>query len=141
MSFFWKYWHKYKSVVAYLFWGVVTTILSIAVFMGCIAIGWNYQIGNVLGWIAAVSVAYITNKLWVFYSPFLGTKETLSEVSRFFFYRIITLIMDVVITYIGISFLKWDAFLVKVLDNIVVIVINYVFSKWLIFKRKKNEKF
>ena len=137
MSFFCKCWHKYKSVVAYLSWGVVTTILSIAVFMGCIAIGWNYQIGNVLGWIAAVSVAYITNKLWVFYSPFLGAKETLSEVGRFFFYRIVTLIMDVVITYIGISLLKWDAFLVKVLDNVIIIAFNYVFSKLLIFNKGK----
>ena len=58
-----------KAVIAYLFWGVVTTILNIGIFMLVVKIGINYQVGNVLGWLAAVTVSYFTNKVWVFFNP------------------------------------------------------------------------
>lgn len=136
-----KLWTKYKHIIAYLFWGVITTILNIAIFMGCVHIGINYQIGNLLGWIVAVLVAYITNKIWVFYSPYLGWKETIREMGSFFFYRLVTLVMDVIITYVGISLLKWDTLIVKIIDNIIVIMFNYIFSKLIIFKGKQNGTF
>ncbi|KRK09660.1 GtcA family membrane protein [Ligilactobacillus pobuzihii E100301 = KCTC 13174] len=127
---------KYKSVIAYLFWGVVTTIINIGVFMIWIYFGGNYQVGNVVAWILTVLVAYFSNKFWVFGSSYQGLKATISEMLSFFFFRGITLIMDIVITYVGISLLNWDSFLVKVLDNIFVVISNYVFSKLYIFKQK-----
>jgi len=127
---------KYKSVIAYLFWGVVTTIINIGVFMIWIHFGENYQVGNVVAWILTVLVAYFSNKFWVFGSSYQGLKAMISEMLSFFFFRGITLIMDIAITYVGISLLNWDSFLVKVLDNIIVVISNYVFSKLYIFKQK-----
>ena len=127
---------KYKSVIAYLFWGVVTTIINIGVFMMWIHFGGNYQVGNVVAWILTVLVAYFSNKFWVFGSSYQGLKAMISEMLSFFFFRGITLIMDIAITYVGISLLNWDSFLVKVLDNVLVVVSNYVFSKLYIFKKK-----
>lgn len=128
-----------KAVIAYLFWGVVTTILNIGIFMLVVKIGINYQVGNVLGWLAAVTVSYFTNKVWVFYSKYMGLKNTIKEMGRFFFYRIVTLVMDFVITFIGISLLGINSFIVKVVDNVVVVVCNYIFSKLLIFKKGNQD--
>lgn len=128
-----------KAVIAYLFWGVVTTILNIGIFMLVVKIGINYQVGNVLGWLAAVTVSYFTNKVWVFYSKYMELKNTIKEMGRFFFYRIVTLVMDFVITFIGISLLGINSFIVKVVDNVVVVVCNYIFSKLLIFKKDNQD--
>ena len=69
----------------------------------------------------------------------MGLKNTIKEMGRFFFYRIVTLVMDFVITFIGISLLGINSFIVKVVDNVVVVVCNYIFSKLLIFKKDNQD--
>lgn len=128
--------NKYKTVILYLFWGVVTTILNIGIFMFAVKLGINYQIGNVLGWFVAVTVAYFTNKVWVFYSEYMGWRKTIGEMGRFFFYRVVTLIIDVIITFIGITLLNMNVLLVKLIDNVIVVISNYIFSKLLVFGEK-----
>ncbi|MDN7145510.1 GtrA family protein [Liquorilactobacillus mali] len=126
---------KYKQVIAYLFWGGTTTVVNIGIFELWHLQGLNYQIGNVIAWFVSVLVAYISNKLWVFKTPFGSFKDVSRESSSFFFYRSITLLMDIVITWVGISLLGWNSLLVKIIDNVIVVVANYFFSKWYIFKK------
>lgn len=136
-------WEKYKHITAYLFWGVVTTVINLAVFQILSSgIHWNYQLANVIAWFVSVLVAYFTNKVWVFGSHYTTVSDFLVEMLRFFFYRALTLVIDIVITFIGISVLGFKdpmgQFIVKVIDNVIVIIANYVFSKWLIFKDNKQ---
>lgn len=136
-------WEKYKHIIAYLFWGVVTTVINLAVFQILSSgIHWNYQLANVIAWFVSVLVAYFTNKVWVFGSHYTTVSDFLVEMLRFFFYRALTLVIDIVITFIGISVLGFKnpmgQFIVKVIDNVIVIIANYVFSKWLIFKDNKQ---
>lgn len=136
-------WEKYKHIIAYLFWGVVTTVINLAVFQILSSgIHWNYQLANVIAWFVSVLVAYFTNKVWVFGSHYTTVSYFLVEMLRFFFYRALTLVIDIVITFIGISVLGFKdpmgQFIVKVIDNVIVIIANYVFSKWLIFKDNKQ---
>lgn len=136
-------WEKYKHIIAYLFWGVVTTVINLAVFQILSSgIHWNYQLANVIVWFVSVLVAYFTNKVWVFGSHYTTVSDFLVEMLRFFFYRALTLVIDIVITFIGISVLGFKdpmgQFIVKVIDNVIVIIANYVFSKWLIFKDNKQ---
>ena len=136
-------WEKYKHIIAYLFWGVVTTVINLAVFQVLSSgIHWNYQLANVIAWFVSVLVAYFTNKVWVFGSHYTTVSDFLVEMLRFFFYRALTLVIDIVITFIGISVLGFKdpmgKFIVKVIDNVIVIIANYVFSKWLIFKDNKQ---
>ncbi|KRM91929.1 GtrA family protein [Liquorilactobacillus cacaonum] len=126
---------KYKQVIAYLFWGGATTVINIGIFEIWNMQGLNYQVGNVLAWFVSVLVAYISNKLWVFKTPLGNFNEALKESSSFFFYRSLTLLMDIVITWIGISILGWNSLIVKIIDNVIVILANYFFSKWYIFKK------
>lgn len=136
-------WEKYKHIIAYLFWGVVTTVINLAVFQILSSgIHWNYQLANVIAWFVSVLVAYFTNKVWVFGSHYTTVSDFLVEMLRFFFYRALTLVIDIVITFIGISVLGFKdpmgKFIVKVIDNVIVVIANYVFSKWLIFKDNKQ---
>ena len=136
-------WEKYKHIIAYLFWGVVTTVINLAVFQILSSgIHWNYQLANVIAWFVSVLVAYFTNKVWVFGSHYTTISDFLVELLRFFVYRALTLVIDIVITFIGISVLGFKdpmgQFIVKVIDNVIVIIANYVFSKWLIFKDNKQ---
>ena len=128
-------WNKYKSVIAYLFWGVVTTIVNIGVFQWLSSgIHWNYQ----LAWFVSVLVAYLTNKVWVFGSHYTTFRAFIVEFIKFYFYRALTLLIDIVFMYVGVTLLGFDSaiqqLVVKILDNVVVVIANYIFSKWLIFK-------
>lgn len=136
-------WEKYKHIIAYLFWGVVTTVVNLGVFQILSSgIHWNYEVATVIAWFVSVLVAYFTNKVWVFGSHYTTVSDFLVELLRFFFYRALTLVIDIIITFIGISVLGFKdpmgQFIVKVIDNVIVIVANYVFSKWLIFKDNKQ---
>lgn len=136
-------WSKYKSIIAYLFWGVVTTIVNLGVFQILSPVlHWNVSLSTVIAWFASVLVAYFTNKVWVFGSHYTTVHDFIIELLRFFFYRGLTLVIDLIITYIGINVLKFDTpiqqFIVKFVDNVVVVIANYIFSKWLIFKDNKN---
>lgn len=136
-------WNKYKSIISYLFWGVVTTIVNLGVFQILSPVlHWNVSLSTVIAWFASVLVAYFTNKVWVFGSHYTTIHDFIIELLRFFFYRGLTLVIDLIITYIGINVLKFDTpiqqFIVKFVDNVVVVIANYIFSKWLIFKDNKN---
>ena len=132
-------WNKYKSVIAYLFWGVVTTIVNIGVFQWLSSgIHWNYEVATVIAWFVSVLVAYLTNKVWVFGSHYTTFRAFIVEFIKFYFYRALTLLIDIVFMYVGVTLLGFDSaiqqLVVKILDNVVVVIANYIFSKWLIFK-------
>ncbi|KRM87807.1 GtrA family protein [Lacticaseibacillus thailandensis] len=129
---------KYKSIIAYLFWGVITTIVNIGVFMIWFQLGGNYQVGTVLAWFLSVLVAFFSNKVWVFNSHYGSFSDTLRELVSFFGARLVTLAMDMLITWIGISLLHWDALVVKILDNVIVVIANYVLSKLFVFRKSKD---
>lgn len=133
-------WHKYKSIIAYLFWGGVTTLINIGTFMLWIYFGGNYQIGTVIAWIITVLVAYFSNKVWVFGSSYISLADTVREMASFFSLRVITLLMELVITWFGISILVWNPLLVKIIDNLIVVLANYIFSKLFIFNRLDSRK-
>nr|WP_044010580.1 GtrA family protein [Paucilactobacillus wasatchensis] len=129
---------KYQSMIAYIFFGGVTTLVNLGVFAGLDGLHWNYQLANVIAWFLSVLVAYLTNKVWVFSSHYTTVKAFIVEFLEFYFFRALTLIIDIIILYIGISLLHWNALVVKLIDNVLVVIVNYVFSKWYIFKTVKK---
>lgn len=138
-----KLWQKYKSIIAYLFWGVVTTIINIGSYQIMSPVWhWNYEVSTVIAWFLSVLAAYFTNKVWVFGSHYTTVKAFVIEISSFFFYRGLTLLIDMAFMWVGVSVLglrsPLQQFIVKTLDNVVVIIANYIFSKWLIFKNNEN---
>lgn len=127
----------YSSQLLYLIFGVVTTIVNILVFAIGIRLGMGTTISNIIAWFLSVLVAYLTNRVWVFDSHAQGFKALATEVSVFFFYRIVTLGVDIAIVDFGVKILHGNPILWKIIDNVVVIILNYIFSKVFIFKNKK----
>lgn len=124
---------KYKEIINYLIFGGLTTLISIvtyALFAKVFHI--DYLISNVLSWIIAVLFAYITNKIFVFESK---SKKNIKEITSFFFFRVVSLIMEMVILYIFVDMLHIDDLVTKIIAQVIVIVSNYVFSKVFVFKK------
>ncbi len=124
--------NKYYEVLSYLFFGGCTTLVNILTFWVMRLLKVGVYTSNVVAWIVSVLFAFITNKLFVFESKGNALKEGIS----FFLFRLLSLVFDMGIMYLLIDVFKWNDLLSKVLANIFVIIINYVFSKLFIFKKR-----
>jgi len=128
---------KYKSFIAYAVFGVFTTIVNIVVYNVCYYnLELSNTLSNIIAWVLAVTFAYLTNKVWVFDSKSWKWEVLRREVTAFISCRLATGIMDLIIMFVCVDLLGWHAMLMKLLSNILVIILNYVFSKLVIFKKK-----
>lgn len=128
---------KYKSFVAYAVFGVFTTIVNIVTYNVCyVNLEFSNTISNIIAWVLAVTFAYLTNKVWVFDSKSWKWEALRREVPAFISCRLATGVMDLVIMFVAVDLLGWHAMLMKLLSNILVIILNYVFSKLVIFKKR-----
>lgn len=129
---------KHKSFILYVFFGVVTTLVNIITYYICTR-GMNLgrSASNVIAWILAVTVAYITNRIWVFDSKVRSAKGLIREIISFFSCRVLTGILDITIMYVFVDILDVYDLLMKVISNGLVIIINFIASKLIIFKNKE----
>lgn len=129
---------KYKDIILYGIFGVLTTIVNILSYY----ITYNLcSIPNIpstiIAWLLSVFFAFITNKIYVFNSKSWKKNIVLQECWKFFSCRIGTGILELIIMYLFVDILNFNGLLIKILVNILVIILNYVASKLLIFKTKK----
>lgn len=125
---------KIIEVIAYAFFGVCTTIVNILVFHVCTqVIGLFYMLSNVIAWVISVSFAFVTNKKYVFGSEDRSKETWFKEATKFFEARIMTGLLDMVLMYVLISLLTVEQNISKIIVNIIVIVANYIFSRFWIF--------
>ena len=127
---------KYKEVILYLIFGVGTTLVNIVVYYFCSRIGMETVISTVIAWVLSVLFAYVTNRKYVFESKAVGFVLILKEAASFFLCRLTTGLLDLAIMVICVDLLHFNDMVIKILSNIIVIIINYVISKLLIFKKK-----
>ena len=134
---------KYKEIINYLIFGVLTTVVSLVTYYICVftvldpdnAI--QLQSANVISWIISVAFAYITNRKFVFES---NEENKIKEATKFVTSRIATLLMDMVIMCVGVTTLKFNDKIMKLVSQVVVIVMNYILSKLIVFKKKSQSK-
>lgn len=125
---------KYEQLIAYAVFGVLTTLVNIVSFWGLENMaGWHYFWSNNLAWLLSVLFAFFTNKTYVFKSKYTTKTAFFKEMSAFFGARIASLVIDDLIMFVGISLLSANSMVVKILDQFIVIAMNYVLSK-IIFK-------
>ena len=124
----------HKEVLLYLFFGGLTTLISIASFaLFYSLLGINELIANVLSWILAVLFAFFTNRIWVFSAPTEGFADFARQMAAFFAGRLATLGVEELILLVFVTWLACNALVVKVIAQMVVIVLNYVISKYWVF--------
>ena len=132
---------KHKELILYVFFGGLTTVLNMAVYFICTrSLKMGLEISDVLAWIAGVLFAYVTNKLFVFQSRSWRGRAVLLEFTEFIGARILSLAVDVAFLEITVKVFHWWDAPMKILANVIVIVMNYVFSKLFIFKKKETTK-
>lgn len=130
-------WNKYKDLIPYGIFGVLTTVVNIAVYALCAKkLNMSTVLSTVIAWVAAVLFAYITNRKWVFHSTATGTKAIVTEMASFFACRLLTGVLDVGIMKLFVDVLHFNDVIIKAASNILVIIINYIASKLVIFKKK-----
>ena len=139
MKFLRKLFSRYKFIVAYLFFGVCSTVVNIAAYYVCahtlfLATG----LSTVVAWIFAVIFAYITNKLWVFESKSWERSMVIREAASFFACRLATGIFDVVFMMVMVDVLGWNDLWMKIISNVVVVIVNYIASRFVIFRKSRK---
>ena len=128
---------KYKSFIAYAVFGVFTTIVNIITYNVCYYnLEMSNTLSNIVAWVLAVTFAYLTNKVWVFDSKSWDWQILRKEVPAFISCRLATGVMDLIIMFVCVDILGWHAMLMKLLSNVMEIILNYVFSKLVIFKKR-----
>ncbi len=151
-----------KEIVSYIFFGVMTTLVNLAVFyltkQFFAAIGWNgvfntivpadskivelfsggseYLDANLIAWVAGVIFAFVTNKLFVFESKSWKPSVAGKEFTGFIGARVFSLVVEMLGMFVMVTLLEWNELVSKLVVGFIVIIMNYIFSKLLIFKKK-----
>ncbi|MDD3242007.1 MAG: GtrA family protein [Bacilli bacterium] len=129
-----KMFGKYREIVMYIIFGVLTTLVNIITFYVLDLLGVNVYINNTIAWILSVLFAYLTNRKYVFNSD-KGNKGFIKEMGFFFLFRIFSYGIDMFTMFVMVDILNIGKLLSKVVDNVIVIIINYFTSKLFVFKK------
>lgn len=132
---------KYKEIINYLIFGVLTTVVSLTTYYLLVYTILNpdkpiqLQIANIISWITSVTFAYITNRKFVFNSK---DKNIIKEMTKFYSSRLTTLILDMLFMYVFVSKLNFNDKIIKLILQVIITILNYILSKILVFKTKEN---
>ena len=136
---------KYKEIIMYLFFGVTTTLVNWVVYTPLVnVLDVNATVANGAAWFVAVVYAYITNKLFVFESKSWKASFLVREILSFFGARVASGIFEIflpeILMKLGLNqtFFGIEGGIAKIVVSVLVIVLNYIFSKLFVFRKKKN---
>ena len=133
---------KLWNLFIYLFFGGLATIVNIVTYFICVEwLSLHYLVANGNSWIASVLFAFVTNKVWVFHSKTESMLELLVEFAKFIFYRVLSLGMDMGVMYVMIDLMNTTNLTAKIVTQIIVVLANYLFSKFLIFNQAEIKNF
>lgn len=135
----WGIYYKNPEIWNYLIVGLLTTVVSLVTYFIATRtildpnIQLELQIANIISWVFAVAFAYVTNRIFVFKSK---DKNIMGELTKFVGSRVASLLMDMAIMFVIVSFMGLSDIVGKVVSQVVVTVANYVLSKLLVFTKK-----
>jgi putative flippase GtrA len=129
--------HKYSDIVSYLFFGGLTTVVNYVVYLPCYnMLHFSAAISNVIAWVVAVAFAYLTNKPFVFKSHDWSMKTVGPELTKFVGCRIGSGLLETAIIFVTVDCLNWNGNIWKLVTSVLVVILNYVASKRLVFRKK-----
>lgn len=131
---------KYREIIVYIIVGGLTTALNMVIHFGLMKFTKLHELVIVfIAWVFAVIFAYIVNKLWVFQSKSFEKDVLVHEIVSFTGARVLSLGIEELIFLIFVTWLAMSQGIIKIVAGVIVIIINYIFSKLLIFKNKSQE--
>ena len=131
---------KHRELISYVFWGVMTTVVNYVSYTLLTEVMHIYYLtGTVIAWAVSVLFAYFVNKLFVFQSRDWAWRVALRELWQMVASRLFSLGLEMAIMWFFVDLLHCPHLMVKLAANVVVVIVNYVLSKWIIFKPKQRE--
>ena len=128
---------KYREALVYLIFGVLTTLVNYAVYLPCYnLLGLSAAVSNGIAWVAAVAFAFVTNKPIVFGSHDWSMKVVVPELIGFVGCRVGSGLVETGILLVTVDILGWNGNVWKLLTSVIVVVLNYIASKFLVFRKK-----
>lgn len=132
----WNLVRKHWDIVTYLFFGVLTTIVNYLVYLPVYnLLHLSAAVSNAIAWVVAVAFAYLTNKPFVFHSNDWSRETVLPELGKFVSCRLASGVMETVILLVTVDLLHWNGNIWKLVTSVLVVVLNYIASKLLVFKK------
>ena len=129
---------KYQDIISYLFFGVLTTVVNFLVYYPLTnLLGINATMANVIAWAVSVAFAFLTNKPFVFKSHDWSARVVLPELWMFICTRVGSGLLETVMIFLLVDVLRFDGNIIKLAVSILVVIINYVGSKLVVFRRRR----
>lgn len=130
---------RYRELISYVFWGGMTTAVNYIVYF-LLTKGLNiyYLTSNVAAWAVSVLFAYFVNKIFVFQSRDWNWRVALRELWQMVAARLFSLGLEMVILWLFVDMLHFSDSIIKIAAGVMVVVVNYVLSKCIIFKKSTN---
>lgn len=129
---------KYRDVISYLFFGGLTTLVNFLVYFPLY--NWcniSATVSNVIAWACAVTFAYLTNKPFVFESHDWSRKTVIPELAKFVSCRAGSGAIETILVFVLVDLLSLNGNIMKILISVLVVILNYIGSKWLVFTNKR----
>lgn len=127
---------KHYDILVYLVFGVLTTAVNYLVYLPCYnLLHLSAAVSNVIAWAGAVAFAYLTNKPFVFRSHDWSAKTVIPELTRFVGSRVASGGLETVIIFLTVDCLNWNGNIMKLVTSVLVVIINYIASKLLVFRK------
>ncbi len=134
-----KLFNKYRDVLAYLFFGGLTTLVNFLVYYPLTNLaGLSATVSNVIAWAVAVAFAFLTNKPFVFQSHDWSRAVVAPELTKFVGTRIGSGLLETALIFVFVDWLRLDKNLFKIAVAVLVVILNYVGSKLLVFRKKEQ---
>lgn len=131
---------KYQDVFLYIFFGICTTLVNIFTYWLCAHVFHIAVLPSaIIAWFFAVLFAYLTNRKWVFHSEATTKEEIAKEAISFYICRLTTGFVDWALMYVFVDVMHLNDIVIKTVANIVVIVLNFIASKLIIFRKETND--
>lgn len=128
---------KYWDIISYLFFGVCTTAVTFVVYIPCYnMLGMSATLSNIISWVVAVAFAYLTNKTFVFRSKDWSSQTLIPELLKFIGCRVGSGAAETLILLVAVDLLGWNGIFWKIMTQVMVVVLNYIGSKLLVFRKK-----
>ena len=128
---------KYRDILSYLIFGVLTTAVNYLIYLPAFNFcGISAAVSNMIAWVGAVIFAFLTNKPFVFHSHDWSAKTVVPELTKFVSCRLASGVLETVILFLAVDCMSWNGNIWKLITQVLVIIINYVGSKLLVFRKK-----
>ena len=130
-------WNRYRDLLLYLIFGGLTTLVNYLIYF---PLHYNCSLSatfsNIIAWIGAVIFAFLTNKPFVFRSCDWSCAVVIPEFGKFIGSRVLSGLLETAFIALTVDVLKWHSLLMKIIASVAVIIMNYVASRWLVFKKR-----